>query len=712
MSQQALNRNLPNRKRALLGKLLAATVLTGLGAASQAQAGVSRLLIDKTDVMPAEPQKGLPAYERVRGRLIGEVDPKSPLNRGIQDIARAPRNAKGRVEYVTTFTLLRPVNPADDNGVLASEMPNRGTRIISVGADFLRARGYSVLWVGWQADLFEAPDARTSAARLQMESLAAPRATAGPKPLTGPYLVRVPSAGGKGPSGATMPLDQGGAGRLVYSPASLDTRKATLTGGAAEDLGGGSTGSRYAIASKDWMWWNCATDTAAQTETKPGDLCVKRLAGVFNPEESYTLVFQARDPIVLGLGLAATRDAVSFFRYEPADAAGSTNPLAGRIQHVIGQGQSQVGNFIKLFIALGFNADERGRRVWDGANADIAGRLTPMNIRFATPGGSATLYAPGSEGMLWWGPSVSARGARGSMLDRCLATSTCPKIFETFGGSELWNQRISTGMVTPDLKRDIALPANVRRYFFPGTTHGGGRGGFRIAADQGAGGVCSLPMNPNPEDDQLRALFVALTDWTVGDVSPPASRYPTLDQGNLVRDLATTLKPVPWSQGPKPYGLSNPTLIYDYGSRFDYRAMTGVIDKLPPRVIGSTPAVVPQIDGDGNEVGGVASVLATAPLGSYLSWNTYKAGPFAGRICSFNGGYIPFARTEAERMASGDQRPSIEARYGSRSGYLKAFTDAADQAVKARFLLTEDRDRLVSEAQKATEDGELSFLTP
>jgi hypothetical protein len=656
------------------------------------------------------------AYELVRGRLFGEVDPKRPQNAIIQDIGAAPLNARGRVEYISTFTLLRPTDPARRAGVLIVSVPNRGHRDIpswraaGLTDPAFYDRGYAVLYVGWQADLPELPSADRPAANA--ESLLAPRAVGpGGQPITGRYLVRTP-VGARGPSGAVMKLDQGGAGPLAYMPVTFDTADAVLTGGPAEDVDGKPTGPRYAIASKDWTWWDCKADAAPAAGSRPADLCIKRLSGSFDADQSYTLVFTVRDPLVNGLGLAAMRDAVSFFRYAPADASGAANPLAGQVSHVIGQGQSQVGNFVKTFIALGFNADEQGRRVWDGANAHIAGRRVPLNYRFSTPGSGTTLYMPGSEGVLWWGKASDPvhGGPPRSLLDRCSATNTCPKVFETFGGAELWNQRMTPGLVGFGETADIPLPANVRRYYFPGTQHGGGFGSFALSYPAGA---CTLQGNPNPEADQMRALTIALVDWVAKGKAPPASAYPTLQHGDLVRDTVGAYRfPKLPGVAAAPFGLANPVLTYDYGPAFDYADLSGVITKQPPLIKGYAPALVAQVNADGNETSGVPSVQLMAPLGTYLSWNAYRDGPFAGQICSFNGGFVPFARTAKERAAAGDPRPSIEERYHTRSGYVDAVAAAVARAERAGFLLPDDGARIVGEARRAVESGDLSFLAP
>jgi hypothetical protein len=255
------------------------------------------------------------------------------------------------------------------------------------------------------------------------------------------------------------------------------------------------------------------------------------------------------------------------------------------------------------------------------------------------------MFMPGSEGVLWWGKSIDRLhgGPPRSMLDRCTVNATCPKVFETFGGSELWNQRMTLGLVTADLKSDIALPADVRRYYFPSTQHGGGIGGFKLNVPRGdmAENDCTLPLNPNPEVDQIRALTIALVEWVSIGKEPPPSAYPSLHNGQLVPDQAGVLDFPGIPEVPSPYAIANPVLIYDFGNQFNYIDPSGVITKEPPEIRGVVPALVPQVNSDGNETSGAPSVQLMAPLGSYLSWNTYRRGPYVGQICSYWGGFIP-----------------------------------------------------------------------
>jgi len=257
---------------------------------------------------------------------------------------------------------------------------------------------------------------------------------------------------------------------------------------------------------------------------------------------------------------------------------------------------------------------------------------------------------------------------------------------------------MSPDLVGTDAKKDIPLPENVRRYYFPGTTHGGGRGGFKVAPAAVPAG-CVLAANPNPSSDTLRALRVALIEWVMKGIQPPPSRYPTLQAGQLVAatQAATGFPKIPGI--PSVDGVVNPVYDYDFGAEFRAGDMAGWIGKAPPEIRRALPTLVPKADADGNDLGGVASVLFEVPLGTYTGWNVTRQGFQKGQWCGLNGGYIPFARTKAERLASGDPRLSLEERYGTQEKYVEGVRAAAARAVKARYLLAEDAARLVGQAE-------------
>lgn len=651
----------------------ALAIFLGAGAA---QARITRIVIEQRESPAFNGQKFGQAgtYETLRGRFYGELDPKDPHNTIITDIQFAPKNARGMVEYTGTFAISKPVDMAKSNHVLWYSVVNRGTGNTAGSAD-----GKISVVSGWQGDLLP---------RANIQTLTVPigKNTDG-SPLTGPVLALFMNMM---PHTSTVALSSAVSALTYQRPVTLDTSKATLKQHAKE----GDPGET--IASSDWAFADCAA--APFPGTPDGSkVCLK---SGFDPKYLYELVFTAKDPLVLGIGYAATRDLNSFLRYAGKDDAGMANPVAGSVRWAIGQGNSQSGNFIRSFIHLGFNQDEKGKIVWDGANPNIAGRQLALNFRFANASGAAALDEPGSEAVLWWSRYADKTRGRdtASMLDRCTASKTCPKIFETFGGLEFWDLRMSPNLVGTDAKADIPLPANVRRYYSPGTTHGGGRGGFNAAPANPPNG-CVLPANPNPEAETLRALNVALVDWVMKGTEPPPSQYPRLDKGQLVQPTAAAIGLPRIPNAPSPDGLINPLPDTDFGSTFHANDLSGVISIEPPAVKKNIPLLVPKADADGIDVGGIPSVLRQNPLGTYLGWNVTAAGFNQGKVCGLQGGYIPFAKTKAERMQSGDPRPSLEERYASHDAYVAAVKASADKLVAQRFLLKEDADKLVAQAE-------------
>jgi hypothetical protein len=483
---------------------------------------------------------------------------------------------------------------------------------------------------------------------------------------------------------------------------SLDTTKASLVSATGETATGAKTGV-VKISSTDWAFADCSTTPFPGTPD-PGRICVKN---GFDPALLYELQYTVKDPLVLGIGLAATRDLGAFFRYEKADGAGTPNPVAGSITHAISEGSSQSGTFLRLSLLLGFNQDERGRIVWDGMNPHIAARFTDLNRRFAFPGGLVSPFELGHEGPVWWTPhaDTARRQPAASLLDRCRATSTCPKIAETFGSAEIWGLRQSFTLVGTTAKKDIPLADNVRRYYFPGVSHGGGPGGFAtITNPVKAAATCALLSNPAPSGPMRAAIISRLVAWVTTNRPMPESRYPTLADGTLVpnTNAAMGFPAIPGT--PMPEGIQYPLVDYDLGPQFRHADQSGVLTKIPVAK-GTLPQLVVRVDADGNEGAGIKSPLLSAPLGTYTGWNVTTSGLFAGRLCgsSFGsspiGGFIPFAKTKAERTASGDLRLSLEERYVDRAGYVRAVKAAADTLVREGYLLADDAAAMIAQAE-------------
>lgn len=671
-----------HRSRLVLAAMLAVAL------AASAEARIRGIVIDKreTSAYKGQPFGDAGRYEWIRGTAYGELDPKEPLNAIITDIQFAPRNARGFVEYSATFTMAKPVDMSKASGVLLYDVANRGR--IGLAASSTQAgalqdlfkRGIVVLSSGWEGDV---------PPRGGFETIAVPTAhNADGSSITGPVLVRLSNMPR---DTTTLPLTRGeGAGFPAPLPATLDSSKVSLTRRASEGT------AIVPIRAADWAFADCTKEAfpGVADQTK---ICLK---GGFDPTYLYELVYTAKDPQVLGIGFAATRDLNAFFRHAEKDDYGVANPVAGKIRFAVARGTSQSGNFLRSFVNLGFNQDESGGIVWDGINPNIATRQLAMNFRFAAVGGAAALYEPGSDGVVWWSDykDEARRRPEGGLLDRCWASGTCPKIFETFGSFEFWGLRASPDLVGTSADRDIPLPPNVRRYYFPGVTHGGGRGGFSATPPAAPNG-CELPANPNPSSDTMRALTVALIDWVMKNVAPPPSVYPRLDRDELTEPTQAALGSPMIPGVPLPDGVTNPFYDYDLGPEFRYNDLSGVITIEPPPIKQVLPSLVPKQNADGNEIVGVASTLHQAPLGTYLGWNVTSRGFAKGRECGLNGAFIPFAKTKAEREATGDPRLSLEERYKTHEGYVEAVKAAAGRLERERFLLPEDAVRLMTEAE-------------
>jgi hypothetical protein len=423
------------------------------------------------------------------------------------------------------------------------------------------------------------------------------------------------------------------------------------------------------------------------------------------------MVFTAANPLVLGVGYAATRDFVSFLHYGTTAPGGGSNPIAGTVSKTINIGSSQSGAFVRGSIFYGFNEDEGGRIVFDGAWPKIDGRMLWLNQRWAQPTVLLQLYMGGDEAPVWWSDFPNqARGLPADgILHRCTATGTCPQIIEYFGELEFYGEKIA-----PDLTgfcvsctTDIPVPSNVYRYYLPGTTHGGGSGGFTWAAPGtlSVTGGSTYPANPNPESQTANALqadfFQFIMNGTPMPTSGPGVTYPTIASGQLVPNTATAVG-FPTNIPNLTYAgnMAWPPIVYDFGPGVNYDLENGIPTVQPPTVQQVLTEYVPIVNSDGNDkVGSVPSVLFQVPLGTYMGWNPIAAGsPYSGQQNSLNGGYWPFWDTAAHRTAAGDPRLSLEERYGTHGGYVCLERIAAAKAVAQRFLLATDAATLNSQA--------------
>lgn len=680
--------------------------------AAPAEARITRVEITETaPAFAGQAFGGTGAYERLRGRAFGEVDPTHPANTIIQDMALAPRNARGMVEYETEIDILRPVEAARGNGVLLFDVVNRGNRrLLSLyngaarvdntdpGDGMLMRRGYTLVFFGWQPDLTAGNN------RVTMRVPVARNADG--SPVTG--IVRseivVPAA---------MPAVNLSTGNFTaqfhttYPTASRDNRTAGPDGFLPRlTVRTRETDARDEIPNTRWSFADCP---AGQAPT-PSDTRIC-LDGGFQPGRLYELVYRARDPLVLGLGYAAMRDLPAFMRHARADDAGRPNPIFRDGAVTLIHGTSQSGRNMRLFVHLGFNRDEAGRRAYDGMLPHVGGGLAAMNIRFAHPGRAwgeqiDHLYPAYDFPFAYARLTDPITGRTQSVLDRCQATDTCPRIIHAATALEMWEGRQSLGLTDPLGSRDLREPANVRTYIMASTQHSTGSDIHpqRLVAPT----LCENPSNPNTHLHTMRALLVALTEWVQANRAPPPSAHPRIGDGTLVRPDQVRFPAIPGATFRR---TTNPLRVMDHGPGYNAADLTGVItNEPPPEGAREYTLLVPQVDADGNDLGGIRSLGVQVPRATLTGWNYFREDRFGGGgFCNLQGSAFPFAATRAERERSADPRPSIEERYPTREAYVAAVRQAASRLVAQRFLLEEDAASAIAAAER---DGPVAMRVP
>lgn len=634
-------------------------------------------------------------YEQVTGTFTGEVDPGDAKNSIIQDLQLAPRNGNGMVEYSSQFVLYKPKDMGKASGVLRYDAPNRGN---AVAFDpYFASRGYVFLTAAWQGDVPQATGKLT---------LTVPVAkNADGSTITGPYRAELFPAT-TSTNSLTLPGGQFNGAMVPYAPASLDNTQP----GYALTRRINESDLREPIPAADWKFAKCDASNAFPGVADPASICVK---GGFDARYMYEIVYVAKDPKVMGLGFAAVRDMVAFFHNKDKDAAGVANPVFGKIKNTIASGVSQCGNFIKTLVHLGFNQDTEGKQVFDGVFAQIAARQTNLNMRFSVPGGGGGVRgdytAFGQAGTRGLAPDyvdeVSQR-SNGGILKRCDATKTCPKLFVGFSGSEFWALQGSPLLTNATGTKDLVQPANARIYYYASSHHLLGLPSITPGVPSVFAGGLTVDIKYASNNNVgvtpvVRALYQNLEDWVVSGTTPPDSQVPTIAGGTLVKPGAVAFPSLPQVAYT---GLHTTMPLLDWGPGYRPQDESGIATVIPPTNLGRDyTLLLPQVDEDGNDRAGIRSLDVAAGTGTNTGWNyTAKPGVIdlggAGLAPGLVGSYFPYAKTRAERLASGDPRLSLEERYGSAQGYVAAVTAAANDLVARRFMLRVDADEAIAAA--------------
>ena len=635
-------------------------------------------------------------YESLRGRAYFKVDPEAPAQAGVFDIYKAPLNEEGLVEFDGDFLILRPVDPQHANRRMFYDFGNRGNMrslqffndapgsndpqtLEQAGNGFLFRRGYTVVWSAWQGDLLPGNN---------RVLLNLPVATEDGDTITGKilqeFIVYTPGI-------TTRPLS-GWPSTRSHPVVSLDNSHAVLTKRRYP------YNERIEIPNTEWSFARTeggegADAQGAEIGILPSETNIFLPKG-FEPGWIYELTYTGRDPLVLGLGDVAVRDLVSFLRYGEKDAAGNPNPV-GTIEKAYAWGRSQTGRLLRDYLYRGFNADAENRKVFDGVIPHVAGGgLMWMHLRFANLTASA-----GQAYMEHFIYSDRFPFAYASCTDHLTGKTdailkrpdTDPLVMHTQTASEYW-ERHGSLVHTDTQGNDLAQPENVRIYHWSSSQH--------FADPQHRQPVwppvASNRLNNVHTSFLFRALLDAMDRWATDATPPPDSMIPKREDDTLVT-YDEWVKGYPDIPGQMlPPGPSALPLL-DFGPDAD----DGFLTKLPPEIkdLNGYPILVPAVDADGNEIGGVRAPMVQAPLGTYTGWNIRMRGWGHGASLTIYGSYIPFADTPEEQEIMRDPRMSVLERYGSPENYIKAVREAAEKLVSHGLMLEEDIEYVVAMAE-------------
>jgi len=644
-----------------------------------ATAAVTRVEVtERSDLAGGRSFGAAGPYEAIRGKIWFALDPGNPYNHRIVDLGKAPRDAEGRVEAWTEFLVLRPKQGVASVGLV--EVSNRGGKAVPryfqnaragagsspdelVGDALLLRQGLALIWLGWQFDV----PRREGLLRLHV-----PIATDNGATIEGlvrsDWTVDRPAAS----------LGIAHRNHIPYPVADASSPDNVLT------VRDGRLAPRQVIERSRWRF---AREQDGQIVDDAESIW---LEGGFQAGKIYEFVYRARDPRVVGMGLAAIRDVISYAKYDP-DAL---FPVRAGIAF----GVSQTGRFLRHFLYQGFNVDEAGRQAYDGLFVHSAGGgRGSFNHRFAQPSRDAHRYSaffyptdifPFASSTVT-DPETGIRDGLYAATD----ADHLPKVFYTNSGYEYWGRAAALIHTTPDGAHDLLPDAHERIYHLSSGQH------FvsPFPPPERADVDDSDAYRGNPLDFlvTLRALMVDLVEWVRDGTEPPPPSFPKIADGTLVSLPQVRFPAIPGVQFPH---VAHEAYRADYGPRF---RSEGIIDLQPPQLGEAYPVRVPQVDALGNEVAGLSAVEILSPLATYAPWNLRVGYPAATEeLTDFLGTYVPLPWTDARRAASGDPRPSVQSLYPTEGDYLAAASRAAAGLVRRRVLLPEDLPRVLRRAQE------------
>ncbi|SMQ74072.1 hypothetical protein SAMN06295905_2284 [Devosia lucknowensis] len=595
---------------------------------------------------------------------------------GIYTPASITTGPDGLIHAWGDFSILAPADPTMANGTLLVELVNRGGRRLlhtynngpmtnlprrpaDAGNGWLLKEGYTLLSVAWQGDVLPGDGRLTMSLPGYTDDA--------PTRIATEYVVFEEGI-------SVVPLS-GMTSMRSYPAASLDTSRARLTRRRYPDS------AREEIASDAWAFERVETSPGGKLGFPPPENAIwpsdshLRLSTGFRPGWIYQLEYDATGALALDVGFLVMGELVSFLRHET-----DGNPLCGTISRTIGAGRSQAGRALREFLWRGFNADHRGRRIFDGALPHIAGAgKIPMN-RYSNLSIAAARDYEDHDNPSDLFPFSYARstdhltGAQDAILKR---PPTDPKVIHTQSSAEYWHRRGSL-VHTDTAGNDLAQPDDVRVYLWTGSHHTPFSPPMKPVA-----GPCAYLMNNVITAPFDVGTLVLMQAWLRDGQQPPASRIPSVGDGTLV-PVARYVESFPGIAGSILPRDVNALPLIDYGADF---ARGGAAPANPPLGEGSYTVLVPAADRDGNDIAGIRPPMLSAPLGTYTGWNLRGPGHAQGKMFPFMGAYLPFPETPEQAALTADPRPDILTRFPTPQSYQSAIWAAAEILLADGFII-------------------------
>ncbi len=618
-------------------------------------------------------------YKEIIGLANFKLNPELDLNKKITDIDNLPRNSEGLVEFSADIHMMLPVDMNKSNKKIIYDVNNRGNKVMlsqfnsasrgvmvagiapedDIGNGFLMEQGYTLVWLGWSND------APPIDGKLRLYS---PDLNQNGHPIIGKIYSQFQ------PLKDVKQIMLSDRMHVPFPAYDTNDQEAVLSYKKYPD------NDPVVIPRKNWRFaWNDGNEIL----DNPNFIYME---DGFKAGIMYQISYKAYGAKATGLGLAATRDLISYLKYSDSD----NNPTNSQIEHAYAFGVSQSGRFLRQFIYLDFNYDELDREVFDGIIPHVAGGMRgEFNQRF----GQASKDLPSVIAQLY--PSASLptddieKSDKDGLMENFRKRKSNAKVFFVNTGAEYWRGDASLIHTTSDGKEDIDAPLNSRVYHLSSCMHGPGI--WPPTDTQEADGMRGQNyLNSIDYTPLMRALLVNLDNWVSNNTEPPESNHPKVSDNTAVNPNSLREK---YTKIP----ISFPE-HFSFPRKMNFGDDESIINNLPPQNGEFYGSLVSDVDDDGNEIAGIKHPDVAVPLATSTPWNLRHpdvGAPY--QIIGLTGGprgaTVPFKKKKDDD--NNDSRKSIEERYKSKDEYLTMISNYSKELISNRFLLEYDLENIL-----------------